>query len=250
MLIDLIGLIFTAQLGSAAPAKAPVPAPVPTATPQKLGATDIVDKVQKFYAGIDHVTAQFQQSVHNSTFGQDKVSSGQLWIEKPGKMRWDYLDKKGTDVIRKKSFISNGTTLWAVDNDNKQVMKKNLAQDLMPVAITFLYGKGDLKGEFNAELDGKSSYGGKGDYVLKLTPKKPSAQYKMLYLVVDPTQYRVKESVIIDSSNNSNHFQFFAPDFEKKFDATKTFEFNEKSVPNYRIVDGDAPQKDVPSAKQ
>ena len=57
--------------------------------------------------------------------------------------------------------------------------------------------------------------------MLKLTPKKPSAQYKTLYLVADPTQFRVKESVIIDASNNVNHFQFYAPDFEKPIDATE-----------------------------
>ena len=32
--------------------------------------------VQKFYAGIEHVTAQFQQTVHISTFGSDKTSGG------------------------------------------------------------------------------------------------------------------------------------------------------------------------------
>jgi outer membrane lipoprotein carrier protein len=247
MLIDIIGLLFTAQLGSAAPVK-PTPAPAPTTAPAKLSANEVVDQVQKFYSGIEHVTAQFQQSVHISTFGSDKTSSGQVWIEKPGKMRWDYLEKKGADVVAKKSFISNGTTLYVVEHDNKQVVKKNLQQDLMPVAVTFLYGKGDLKGEFNAALDTASSYGGKGDYVLKLTPKKPSAQYKTLYLVADPTQFRVKESVIIDASNNVNHFQFYAPDFQKPIDAKKTFEFDEKSVPNYRIVDGDAPQKTPDSA--
>lgn len=251
MLIDrLIGLIFTAQLGSAAPAKtAPPPTPpAPQAAPQAgLSAAAVVDKVQSFYAGINQVSALFQQTVHISTFGTDKTSGGQVWIMKPGKMRWDYQDKKGNDVLRKKSFISNGSELYVVEHDNKQVMKKNLKEDLMPVAVTFLYGKGDLKAEFNAALDTSSSYGNKGDYVLKLTPKKPSAQYKTLFLVADPTQFRVKESIIVDSSNNVNHFQFFAPDFQKPIDA-KWFEFDPKSVPTYRVIDGDAPQKD-PAAK-
>src|SRR5262249_40304913 len=127
------------------------------------------------------------------------------------------------------------------EHDNKQVVKKNLQQDLMPVAVTFLYGKGDLKAEFTAALDTSSSYGAKGDIVLKLTPKKPSAQYKNLYLVVDPQQFRVKESVIIDSSGNVNHFNFYSPDFEKTI-KDSWFEFDPASVKNYRMVDGDAPQ--------
>jgi outer membrane lipoprotein carrier protein len=205
-------------------------------------ASDVVDNVQKFYANIKQVTAQFRQAVTNDTFGSTKTSDGTVWIMKPGKMRWDYLEKKKTKVEVKKSFISNGTNLYVVEHDNMQVVKKNLANDLMPVAVSFLYGKGDLKTEFNSELDKSNKYGAKGELVLKLTPKKASAQYKNLFLVVSPDNYRVTQSIIIDSSNNVNHFRFFAPDFEKAIKDT-WFEFDERSVKNYRIVDADAEAK-------
>ena len=159
---------------------------------------------------------------------------------KPGKMRWDYVEtKKGKVVVVKKSFISNGSYLYVVEHDNKQVVKKNLANDLMPVAVTFLYGKGDLSAEFNAVIEKGGKYGGKDDVVLKLTPKKPSAQYKNLYLVVAKDNFRVKQSVIIDSSDNINSFMFYEPNFTKTVQP-KIFEFDERSVKNYRIVDADA----------
>jgi len=164
-----------------------------------------------------------------------------VWLMKPGKMRWDYVEKKKDKVQVKKSFISNGTYLYVVEHDNKQVVKKNLANDLMPVAVTFLYGKGDLKAEFNAAIDTAGKYGSKDDIVLKMTPKKPSAQYKALYLVVAKDNYRVKQSVIIDSSDNVNQFMFFGPDFEKSI-KDSWFEFDERSVKNYRIIDADQPQ--------
>jgi len=219
------------------PAIVEVAAPAVTAAPASK-ANEVVDQVQKFYANIKRVTAQFRQSVTYDTFGSTKTSDGQVYIQKPGKMRWDYLEKKKDKVVVKKSFISNGTYLYVVEHDNLQVVQKNLQQDLMPVAVTFLYGKGDLKAEFNAELDASGKYGAKGEFVLKLTPKKPSAQYKNLFLVVSPGDYHVTQSVIIDSSNNVNHFRFYAPDFEKPIKDT-WFEFDEKSVKNYRIVDAD-----------
>jgi outer membrane lipoprotein carrier protein len=209
-----------------------------SAVAASVSANEAVDNVQKFYANIKQVTAQFRQAVTNETFGSTKTSDGTVWIMKPGKMRWDYLEKKKTKVEVKKSFISNGTNLYVVEHDNMQVVKKNLQNDLMPVAVSFLYGKGDLKTEFNAELDKTGKYGAKGDIVLKLTPKKPSAQYKNLFLVVSPDNYRVTQSIIIDSSNNVNHFRFFAPDFEKPIKDT-WFEFDERSVKNYRVVDAD-----------
>ena len=71
--------------------------------------------------------------------------------------------------------------------------------------------------------------------------------YKNLYLVVAPDNFRVKQSVIIDSSNNTNQFEFFAPDFEKAQKDT-IFEFDERSVKNYRIIDADQQQQGSGSA--
>ena len=248
--MSLFGIIARTFLGLA-----PTPAPAqqhfvptaplvaaPTAQAQAASAADVVEHVQQFYAGIKQVTALFRQSVLNDTFGSTKTSDGTVWIMKPGKMRWDYVEKKKNNTAEvKKSFISNGTYLYVIEHDNKQVLKKNLERDLMPVAVSFLYGKGDLKAEFNPEIDTTGKYGEKGDIVLRLTPKQPSARYKNLYLVVSPKDFHVSQSVIVDSSNNVNHFRFFAPDFTKAI-KDSYFEFDERSVKNYRVIDADAPK--------
>ncbi|MDX2090453.1 MAG: outer membrane lipoprotein carrier protein LolA [Kofleriaceae bacterium] len=219
-------------------------APTATAPATAITADQAVDKIQAFYATIQQVTAQFRQSVtYDMLGGAPKNSDGKVWIQKPGKMRWDYLEKKKGQVVVKKSFISNGSYLYMVEHDNKQVVKKNLERDLMPVAVSFLYGKGDLKNEFNAQLDTSGKYGTKEDVVLKLTPKQPSAQYKALYLVASTKDFHVSQSIIVDSSNNVNQFRFFAPDFKTPIDGKKTFEFDERSVKNYRIVDADQQQQ-------
>lgn len=251
-MIDIIGILTRTWLGVHAPAPAQHVAAAPIVMTPAAGsaataatapnASTTVDNVQKFYAGIKQVTAQFRQTVTNSTFGSTKKSDGTVWLMKPGKMRWDYVEKKKGATKVEKSFISNGKYLYVVEHGNKQVVKKNLENDLMPVAVTFLYGKGDLKAEFDSEVDKTGKYGGKGDIVLKMTPKKPSAQYKNLFLVVAPDNFRVKQSVIIDSSNNMNQFEFFKPDFEKPV-KDSWFEFSEASVKNYRIIDADQQQQ-------
>ena len=94
-LIAIIRIALAASSPAAAPDAPPaqpaiveVAAPAVTAAPSNK-ANDVVDQVQKFYANIKQVTAQFRQSVTYDTFGSTKTSDGQVYIQKPGKMRWD-----------------------------------------------------------------------------------------------------------------------------------------------------------------
>lgn len=199
----------------------------------RLGAEEVVAKVQAFYTNTQQLTALFRQTYNNTTFGKETVSDGKVWIKKPGKMRWDYQSNDKRKV--KKSFISDGTTLWAVEHDNKQVFVQDLKDNMLPVAITFLYGKGDLARDFVPKLDSSGKYGNKGDYVLELTPRSPSAQYKTLYLVVDPANFRVKQSVVIEASGNINHFRFFSPDTQATV-KDSWFVFNVKKAKDYRVL--------------
>lgn len=241
-------LIFLASLLTGGMSATPEPAPArqavqaapaasqSTRAASRLGASDVVARVQAFYNDTKQLTALFRQTYTNTTFGKTSVSDGKLWIKKPGKMRWDYAGKSRNTV--KKSFISDGATLWAVEHDNKQVFKKNLQDDMLPVAVTFLFGQGDLARDFDAKLDTSGKYGKKTDHVLDLTPRKPSAQYKKLYLVVDPGNFRVKQSVVVEASGNINHFMFFSPDTKKSVQDA-WFVFNEKKLKNYRVVQPD-----------
>jgi outer membrane lipoprotein carrier protein len=165
-------------------------------------ADDVVKKVQTYYAQTQKLKADFRQEYTNSTFGKTSSSDGKVYVAKPGKMRWDYSKPEA------KYFISDGTTLWVYEEAQHQAFQQPLKDQILPVAVTFLYGQGDLATEFNAELD-PGKYGGKDDLCVKLTPKKPEAQYKNLWLVVDPADFHVKESVILEATGNVNHFTFF-----------------------------------------
>jgi len=252
------GLVFETERRDRAPAVTPTQSIgsliVATAGGTQVAtaptADDVVEAVQKFYKDIQQVTASFRQKVTNATFGRSTTTDGRVLIKKPGKMRWDYYGKKkGKDKKPSvtKSFISNGDYLYVVDRQNKQVIEKNLEDNMLPVAVTFLYGKGDLAADFTAKLDTSKKYAGKDDISLELTPKVQTTQYKTLYLVVDKTTFRVKQSVIIDGSGNVNHFYFYTPNFDKAV-KDSLFLFDKKSVPDYRIV-ADDDVDDAPAKK-
>jgi outer membrane lipoprotein carrier protein len=175
--------------------------PAPAAAPAPLTADQVVAKVQGYYLHAQKLRADFRQELNNVTFGKTSTADGKLYIAKPGKMRWDY------EKPERKYFISDGATLWVYEEANRQAFQQSLKDQVLPVAITFLYGTGDLGAEFRAALD-PGKYGGKDDYVVKLTPRQPEAQYKNLWLVVDATDFHVKESVILEATDNINHFSF------------------------------------------
>jgi outer membrane lipoprotein-sorting protein len=216
------------------------------ATPA-LSADQIVAKVQAFYESTPHLRAKFRQTVINKTFGPRPPSDGKVYIKKPdknaamgqgfGKMRWEYYGQKSRNRDRKviKSFLSDGKTLWAVFHEDKAYYVKPIESDLLPVVVTFLSGKGDLTREFNTELEQSGKYGDAGDLVVKLTPKTPSAQYKYLWLVVDPTEYRVKQSIVVNAQDEENAFRFFEPDLKTTI-PDSYFVFNPKANRDYKLM--------------
>lgn len=213
-------------------------APKATRVAARLSADDVVSKVQAFYLETKHLTAKFRQTYTNSTFGKKSVSDGKVWIKKPGKMRWDYVKKKGKKNKANKSFVSDGTMLWAIEHDNKQITRTKIEDDVLPVAVTFLFGKGDLARDFAPALDASGTYGQKKDYVLELTPRTPSAQYKTLYLVVDPGNFRVKQSIVVEASGNINHFRFYEPDTKAPVkDSWFVLNVKSKQFKKYRVID-------------
>ena len=231
--------------GVTAPAPAPAqPAKIMPAQPvaPSPAASDVVASVQKYYQSTNKFEARFRQKYTNTVIGKTSISDGKVYIEKPGKMRWDYATP---DV---KYYISDGTTLWVYEKANKQAFKQSLKDQLLPVAITFLYGQGDLSKDFTASLD-PGKYGGKDDVVVKLVPKQPTAQYKALWLVVDPSDNHVKESIIQEVSDNLNSFAFSAikTNAAAKYVGEKLFKFTPPK--GVKVINPPAPPAPPPATK-
>lgn len=184
----------------------------PADASQEQSAKDVVARVQKFYKSTKQYKAKFKQTYTNSVANKQTPSSGWLRAKKPGKLRWDYSKNKKT----RQNFVAVGKRLWSVDHDAKQVVIGKVSSSLDAVALSFLVGKGDLSKQFTAKISSKSGYGKKDDIVLELKPKKASARYTKLYLVVSPKDYRVKQSVVEEASGNTNSFEFFQPNTTSK----------------------------------
>jgi outer membrane lipoprotein-sorting protein len=205
-------------------------------SPQAAGsAATVLSNVQRYYASANQLTAAFRQTVTIATFGTSKSSGGQVWVVKPASFRFDYMEKQHGSVTVTKTLVFTGTTLWLIDHSNKQITQTHLQPGILPAAISFLTGTSAQWSQFTVAFNTSGTYGGNGDLVLELVPNQPSTQYKRLFFVVDPSNWRVKGSIVIDSNGNTNRFDFFTPNLASVIKAS-WFQVNPASFPTYKLV--------------
>ncbi len=194
MLAMALAVSATALLGSVEAAYADETEPT---------ASQIVDKVQDFYAGVDDYKAAFVQTTAHKMFsGRLERGYGTLMFKKGGLMRWEY---KRPD---EKYFIYDGTFLWIYEPAVPQAFKGAADAERLRRALAFLTGEGKIKDEYKAKKVKSERYGFAKGFVLKLRPKKKNSPFKHVELYVDKKDYHVVRSVVVDHDNNRNRLDF------------------------------------------
>ncbi len=192
----------------AAPTPAPVAAPAPSPSPASpngaITADQVAQRIQEFYDRTTNFQADFTQVSINRLYGQEQ-RSGRVIFRKPGRMRWNYA-APNNDVI-----VSNGTTLWAYQADERQAIQQTLTQSQMPTALAFLTGVGRLTDSFRFRLLDANQFQYPNGYVLELRPTSPQPTYERIVFYVDRTTFQVARTVVIDAQGNRNQFTFTRP---------------------------------------
>jgi outer membrane lipoprotein carrier protein len=197
---------------------------------EKPEVKEVVQKMQAFYAKTVDLKSKFKQVYTDTLYNRKRTSYGSVLVKKPGMMRWDYHKPE------RKSFIADGKVLWVWEPRDKQAFRNPLSVDTLSTGLTFLLGKGDLNKEFDVSYatDKKDQLGGPDDLVLKLKPHKRSSQFEYLLMAIDPTDYKVSESMVVNR-HNRNHFAFSDVTINAKL-ADKQFRF--RPPKDTRIIDG------------
>jgi chaperone LolA len=182
---------------------------------------DTLAEVQASYKGVKGMTGSFTQTVTRNTYGTTSKSRGSLYLARPDKMRWDYIDAKAKPD---KSMIFDGKTLWVVEPKNLQVIQHEATATSLPAAVAFLNG-GDLTKDFTVTQPATNT--------LELVPKATTAKVKTLTFVIDPQTKQVVKSIVLDHNGDTNTFELVLG--AKQPDA-KIFEFSPKRVPTYKVI--------------
>lgn len=98
--------------------------------------------LDRFFNQVKSVSAKFDQVVLDEALNTIQASSGTLWIERPGKFRWDY------DFPFKQHIVGDGKKVWVYDVELQQVTVRHMTGALGNTPALLLAGKGKLRDNF------------------------------------------------------------------------------------------------------
>lgn len=121
-----------------------------------------------------------QMSFQQSVSGQGRMArteAGELYLAKPGRMRWDYISPAG------KLFLTDGSFAWFYSPSAQRVERSKLKEsDDLRAPLAFLMGRLDFQRdfrEFRYRTDGE-------DLLITALPKSAKAPYTEVEFRVGP----------------------------------------------------------------
>lgn len=141
--------------------------------------TSPLQRLRSFLASAGTLQAEFTQvQVGADGNPTGKKSSGQFYLERPGKFRWNY-----TQPIRQE-IVATAGKVWFYDADLEQVTVKRLNQAIGSTPALLLSGDVPLETNFHIEDQGTDE----GMAWIRLLPKSEESGFKYVLIgLVDGT---------------------------------------------------------------
>jgi outer membrane lipoprotein carrier protein len=133
------------------------------------------------------------------TQGRRRTESGELYLRKPGRMRWEYTKPAG------KLFVSDGKNVYFYSPDTNRAEKMKLKEtEDMRAPMAFLLGRLDFQKDFK-EFQSKSEGGAVSITAL---PKSDKLPYREVSFTVDETNSRIQRLVVTGQDASVLEFIF------------------------------------------
>jgi outer membrane lipoprotein carrier protein len=167
-------------------------------------------------SAVDECVHQFESSYHNvrtlqaaftqeySAWGRTRVESGEVYLSRGGKMRWQYQKPE------QKLFLSDGREVILYVPAEKQLTRTPLrASDDVRVPLELLVSHPNLRHAFSKiELAGTAAGTSPGDRVLRAYPKRGQEQeYRDVLVEITPA-FDVRRLVITYPDETTMQFTF------------------------------------------
>lgn len=175
----------------------------------------LLDKIQQTYERTSALTARFDQTATLTSLNRQQTSAGQLYIEKPHSIRWEYTQPDPQTILY------DGSTLRIYTPKRRQLLQSTIDEsNRTNVALLFLAGVGKLREAF--EVTSLASTEPQLASLL-LMPRSSQAGFSELHIVVNMRSYFVEKLLIHDNIGNLTEIRLSALETPTAFPA-KTFE--------------------------
>ena len=188
----------------------------------------IASRVDHRYNHLKTLKAQFQENYSGA--GLTRNESGELWLEKPGKMRWQY------ELPTPKLFIVDGKNAFFYVPSERQARRmpaKKLDDFRSP--IRYLLGHTKLQQEFKRLALSSEAPQQSADLVLEGVPKGMEDRVRRVLLEISPTNQITR--IHIDELDGSST-EFVFRDIEENV-AVKPELFRFSPPPGIEVVEGE-----------
>ena len=153
--------------------------------------------VEKRYNAARTVQVLFQQS-YTVQGGRTRSESGELFLSKPGRMRWQYQSPAG------KLFISDGKYVYLYSPDSNRVEKMNIREsEDMRAPLAFLLGKLNFSKDFRGFVFSPEG----PDTRVTAVPRSDQLPYTKVEFVVTPL-HEIRYLQVTGQDNSLMKFTF------------------------------------------
>lgn len=150
---------------------APAHAAAASASAQASAASD----VEKLLDGVSSWSADFTQTVDDGHGKVLRSAAGKIYLQKPGKFRWDY--SQPSDQV----IVADGKHIWLYDKDLQQVNVRDMDASLQSTPAVLLSGGATVGSQFDVSTLPKS--GGLDWY--QLVPKHADTDFRAVRIGFD-----------------------------------------------------------------
>jgi len=141
--------------------------------------------LHRFFTKVQRYQAKFDQVVLDEGLNPIQESSGNVWIERPGKFRWQY------HTPFEQQIVGDGKQVWVYDVELKQVAVRRMEGALGNTPAMLLAGKGSLDANFTIKDLGHQ---GELDWV-QMKPKKSDGGFEDIRIGFTGGKLRMLEMI-------------------------------------------------------
>jgi len=164
---------------------------------------EMINKIETRYRKTADLTAEFNQTTSVKGFNTALKSAGRVYMKRPGKLRWDYLEPSLEQI-----FVDNDRVQFYVP-EHKQVLTGQLSKMADSQApLQLLQGVGRLDQHYAVSASSDGAKGAGGLPILVLTPLEGGPDQPRVAVEVDPESFLLRRVELRDINGGVSNFIF------------------------------------------